>query len=127
MVKLCRNPLNILPDSLLSESAYKAVRIQALLGQILRTQRHLSRRDIPAAACPEGSTLCYLLLGKKIPMPDVMGGDLPSVLDGTNPRIEGSLDITGAERESSACMSSAVQSSDTWLKTRMVTNPSHSS
>jgi len=65
--------------------------------------------------------------GKKIPMPDVMGGDLPSVLDGTNPRIEGSLDITGAERESSACMSSAVQSSDTWLKTRMVTNPSRSS
>lgn len=77
---------------------------QALLGQILRTQRHLSRGDIPTAACPQGSTLCYLLLEKnKILMPDIIGDDLPSVLDGTNPRIEGSLDITGAGRESSVC------------------------
>lgn len=60
-------------------------------------------------------------------MPDIIGDDLPSVLDGTNPRIEGSLDITGAGRESSVCVSSAAQNSDTWLKTRMVTNPSHSS
>lgn len=54
-------------------------------------------------------------------------GDLPSVLDGTNPRIEGSLDITGAERESNVHVSSLVQNRDTWLKICMATSPSCSS
>lgn len=54
-------------------------------------------------------------------------GDLPSVLDGTNPRIEGSLDIAGAERESNGRMSSVVQNRDTWLKICMATSPSCSS
>ena len=62
---------------------------------------------------------------KKTPKQDIIG-DLPSVLDGTNPRIEGNLDNTGAERESNARMSSVIQDSNAWLKTWMVTAlPSH--
>lgn len=64
---------------------------------------------------------------EKNPKQDFIGGDLPSGLDGTNPRTEGNLDNAGAERESNAHVSSVIQDGDAWLETRAVTSPSRSS
>lgn len=58
---------------------------------------------------------------------DLVEGDLPSVLGGTNPRIEGNLDTTGAETESNAHVSSVIQDGDGWLETQVAASPSQSS
>lgn len=155
MVKLCRNPLKILSVSFLSESDFK--KLCGFWLPLDSPQRHLSINDIPSPACSAEPTLSDLLLGKgkrkrekrekvkgkkkekrkkikkrktkqnKKPKQDFIGDDLPSVLDGANPRIEGNLDNTGAERQSSARVSSVTQDNDAWLETWMVTSPSQSS
>lgn len=62
----------------------------------------------------------------KVEKQDFIKGDLPSVLGGTNPLIEGNLDNTGAERQNNAQARSVIQDWDSWLETYMVTSPSQS-